>query len=104
MRKGLNLLKFFYDPECEKELFVIDFGELEVGKERELVFWIKNVALDRVSKIEDVEVEDALEILEFPKTLDSGETQRARIRWKVSPELVAVLKGNIRIKEKEVWK
>ena len=104
MWKENRLLKFFYDPECKQELLEIDFGEVEVGKERESIFWIKNVALDRVSKIEDVESEDALEILEFPKSLDSGETQRARIRWRVSPKLVAVLKGNIRIKEKEVWK
>jgi len=98
------LLKFFCDEECKEELLVVDFGEVEVGKERELIFWIKNASLDRVSEIEGVEVEDALEVLDFPKTINSGETQKARIVWRVSPKLVAVLKGGIKIKEKEVWR
>ncbi len=86
-----------------KEVDKLDFGIVEVGKTKELVYYVNN---DTNAKVIDIKIEISnkeVDVINYPKTLEPQSKGELIVRWSPPLKVKKGLQTIVKITGTELW-
>ena len=96
-------MKIFADSELKKEIAEIDFGEVEVGKKKDLTLYLHNETSGLARNL-IFNVDQQIAVSDCPVLLEAKETKPFKLSWTPTVDFKQPLNTKIEVKGTVVYR